>query len=360
MRKTILGIICGSIFAGTVCLAEDPLRVGVGHESIDVVKEKKIENGNEIEKDLFADSEKIQKMTSCAVSDALKNYGEGNPKLVLIFARTPRVDAVKKGIEAVLPKGVPYIADGSYWHDYTPISGKSFNSQKQEGVLAVALGGSAEIQTAYLPIDKMEVGDWELDKKFGKEKADQIRDAEMKKHAEWGRELAKKFDTSKPGTKLFLQMGTQHVPRHMWIAKGVNEVFDGNKIRVAGGAQADWAWQIHNGEKRENTVYGILISGNFKVAQSMSKRKEGSTRVDVLKEIIPEAKAALGKNTKFVLYFGCAGWNGDNDEQRKYFIEQFPDAVIFGRFNGGELGRYTDSGTNESGADLASINLIGF
>jgi hypothetical protein len=60
------------------------------------------------------------------------------------------------------------------------------------------------------------------------------------------------------------------------------------------------------------------------------------------------------------MYFACAGWNGDNEEQRAYFREQFPHATLFGRFNGGELGRYQDSGPNEASSDLAVVNLITF
>lgn len=332
-----------------------PLRVGVGQTMYDIPVKQVEKDGKVQDKKIHAGAEQAEEMLKEAVAKALADYGEGSPKLLWVFDRTNQPTALKETMDKIIPEGVDYIIDGSWWQDYSPIGPAGFSTKNQQSILAIALGGDTDIQTAIQGIGPNEHPDWELEKKHGKEKAAQIRESERKKHAEFGRELARKFDFSKPGQQVFFQMGTQHVPRHIYVLEGVKEIIGGKAV-IYGGAQADWAWQIHNGSKVSNAVYGILISGNFSVSQDFAKRN-ASDRPTLLKQTLQKAADRLPTEPEVIIYMGCAGWNNQNEAQAEVVNGMFPDATFFGRFNGGEIG------CNENGvigdSDIASILMIG-
>ena len=66
-------------------------------------------------------------------------------------------------------------------------------------------------------------------------------------------------------TNVFLQLGTQHVPRMAWSNEGVVKVF-GQKVYVVGGAAAGFGYCYVEGKISPNTLLGGMLSGGFKVA----------------------------------------------------------------------------------------------
>jgi hypothetical protein len=328
-----------------------PLRIGVGQTVVDLqeVEERDAKTGKAGKRFVAPRGEPIRKMTAEAVAEALQHYGAGAPKLLWVLERTSDEGAVAATVKAALPEGVPYIIDYCDWADYTPIGPKAVSSQKQNSVLAVALGGDVEIQTAHVKIAGMANG-WE------KDAAVQAR--EKARHAAWGEALAGEFDFTRPGTKIFFQMGNQHVPAHQWIFEGVKKVIP-KDVHVVGGASAAWFAQNYGGKAENPCVYGILVSGPFKVAQAMSKRKDGVSQGEGLRAVVQAAKRELGAKPSLAVYWGCAGWNGDQANQYKVLLEELGDVPFFGRFNGGELGRYATDQENVADTNLASVLLVG-
>lgn len=314
--------------------------------------------GQKKTKDVAANAEVARKLAAEAAGEALANVCAGEPKLLWVFDRTNLHSAIQAGVsDAVGERKITTIVDGSYWPDYGSLGPKAVSTQEQQSVVALAIGGNIDVQTANLDIQPMKVKDWEINKELG-EKAEEYRSAEKAKHAAWGEALAGKFDYNRPGTKVLILMGTMHVPRHQWVLDGVSKVIP-DDVYIVGGSQADFGWAVYDGTHKDNTIYGILLSGDFAVAQRMAKSSREVNRPTAISQLLEQAKAELGGEPMLALYFGCAGWNREQAGQYEVLKKELPNTPFFGRFNGGELGRYTSDGPNCADAGLASIMLIG-
>jgi len=358
LRLRILWILIGAVFLLQSCknTSEAPkahLKIAVGQSVYALPEPKRVNNEMQW---FFADSIKTTQMIEEAIKEALAEFGNEKPQLLWIMGRAEDRVTIKKAIETYNTQGIPYIFDGSNWNEYTVIGPKGVTGQQEQSFIAVAIGGGADLQQQFVKVPRLKDDYWALENLYGKEGAEKILAEERVKYVSAANDLAKKFDTGKAGTKIYFQMGNLHTPKQNWVLEGISKQF--SNLPVIGGAQADWAWQIHNGEVMENSLYGIMITGDFDIAQSLGLRKKDSTLGPQSEVIIKNGLSGLKATPEYAVYFGCAGWNAEQNEQQQVIKSLLPDVIIFGRFNGGEIGRIHNDSLNTSGIDLLSLLLI--
>lgn len=304
----------------------------------------------------FADSITTDKMVKDAISQALKKFGKHKPKLLWIMGRVEDRMVVKNAIEAINIDKIPYIFDGSNWKEYTVIGPAGVTGQSEQSFIAVAMGGKADFQFHYLPVPAYQYQYWELESKFDKDSITKIMSEEKMKYTEKAKSLASKFNTNIPGSKIYFQMGNMHTPKQTWVLEGLSQVFP--EMRIIGGSQSDWAWQIYNGQIMENSLYGIMITGDFTASQAMALKETGKALEETANTVLKAAKSDLKTRADIGIYFGCAGWNAEHQQQYKVMQDVLPTTTVFGRFNGGEIGRFDNEGPNKAGINLLSVLLI--
>ncbi len=304
----------------------------------------------------FADSITTDKMIKDAVSQALIKFGKQKPKLLWIMGRVEDRMVVKNAIEAINKDKIPYIFDGSNWKEYTVIGPSGVTGQLEQSYLAVAMGGKADFQFHYMPVPPYQYQYWQLESKFEKDSIAKIMSAEKIKYTEKAKSLAGLFKTDIPCNKIYFQMGNMHTPKQTWVLEGLNQVFP--EMRIIGGSQSDWAFQIYNGQITENTLYGIMITGDFTVSQAMGLKDKNIPLEGQADSILKSAISELKTHPDFGIYFGCAGWNAEQNQQFKVIQDLLPKTTVFGRFNGGEIGRFENEGPNKAGINLLSVLLI--
>ena len=251
---------------------------------------------------------------------------------------------------------IPYIFEGSNWSEYTAIGPAAVSSQQQQSFIAIAMGGSADYQVHSIHVPKLKEGYWELEQKFGKDSTAKILECEKTKYLQSAKKLVIQFDTTMVGDKIYIQMGNFHTPKQLWVLEGISEVF--KNMNIIGGAQADWAWQIIDNTLVESTLYGIMITGDFSVSQAMGLRNKDEALHLQSERLLKSALYDLKKQPDYAIYFGCAGWNSDQKNQYDVIKKLIPETSFFGRFNGGEIGRYSTNSLNQAGVDLLSILII--
>lgn len=304
----------------------------------------------------FADSITTDKMVKDAISQALKKFGKQKPKLLWIMGRVEDRIAVKNAIDAINKDKIPYIFDGSNWKEYTVLGPAGVTGQAEQSFIAVAIGGKADVQFHYQPVPAYHYQYWELESKFDKDSISKIMRTEKMKYTENARSLATKFNTRIPGSKIYFQMGNMHTPKQTWVLEGLSQVLP--EMRIIGGSQADWAWQIYDGQIMENTLYGIMITGDFSTSQAMALKEEGKALERTANIVLKSAKSNLKTRADVCIYFGCAGWNAEHQQQFKVIQNLLQATTVFGRFNGGEIGRFENEGPNKAGINLLSVLLI--
>jgi hypothetical protein len=304
----------------------------------------------------FADSITTGQLIKKAISEALEKYGNEKPKLLWIMGRTEDRQPVKAAIEANNPHHIPYIFDGSNWSEYTAIGPVAATHQQEQSFVVIAMGGTADYQFHYLHVPKLKDGYWELEQKYGKDSAAIILSIEKEKYLNSARKFANMFNTSTPGNKIFLQFGNIHTPKQNWVLEGISDVF--KNINIIGGAQADWGWQIHDKAIIESALYGIMITGDFTVSQAMGLRNKEEPLHVQSDRILKSALNELKREPDYAVYIGCAGWNSDQVNQYDVLKKLLPNTAFFGRFSGGEIGRYNSDEPNQSGIDLLSVLFI--
>ncbi len=304
----------------------------------------------------FADSITTDKMVKDAIRQALKKFGKQKPKLLWIMGRVEDRTAVKNAIDAINKDKIPYIFDGSNWKEYTVLGPAGVTGQAEQSFIAVAMGGKADFQFHYLPVPAYQYQYWELESKFDKDSITKIMSEEKIKYTEKARSLATKFNTDIAGNKIYFQMGNMHTPKQTWVLEGLSQVFP--EMRIIGGSQSDWAWQIYNGQIIENSLYGIMITGDFTASQAMALKETGKALEGTANTVLKTAKSDLKTRADIGIYFGCAGWNAEHQQQFKLIQDLLLATTVFGRFNGGEIGRFENKGPNSAGINLLSVLLI--
>jgi hypothetical protein len=304
----------------------------------------------------FADSITTHNLIRKAIADALEQFGTEKPKLLLIMGRAEDKHLVKSAIEAANTDHIPYIFDGSNWAEYTVIGPAAVTHQLQQSFIAFAMGGGADYQVHSLHVPMFKDQYWSLEQKYGKDSTEKILAVEKVKYVRSAKELANQFDTTRSGKKVYIQLGNFHTPRQNWVLEGMSEVF--KNMNIVGGAQADWGWQIIDGKLVESTLYGIMITGDFSVSQAMGARNMEEALHIQSERILKNALNNSEQEPDIALYFGCAGWNSDQNNQYDVIKKLLPNIAFFGRFNGGEIGRFVNSGQNQAGIDLLSVLFI--
>jgi hypothetical protein len=347
-------ILCLSLIQNTFAQSVPRnVKFGVGQSVYDLPAYTKV--NNEIDWH-FADSLTTLKLVKKAIDDALAQFGKEKPKLLLILGRAEDRYLVKAAIDAANTGKIPYIFDGSNWSEYTAIGPLAVTSQQQQSFIAVAMGGSADYQVHSLHVPKLKEGYWELEQKFGKDSTAKILESEKAKYLESAKKLAVQFDTSGVGDKVYIQLGNFHTPKQLWVLEGISEVF--KNVNIIGGAQADWAWQIIDNKFVESTLHGILITGDFTVSQAMGLRNKEEPLHLQSEHLLKSALYDHKKQPEYAIYFGCAGWNSDQNNQYEVIKKLIPETTFFGRFNGGEMGRYSTDRPTKAGIDLLSILFL--
>ena len=304
----------------------------------------------------FADSSTTRKLIKKAMTVARQKFGNEKPKLLLIMGRAEDKLAIKAAIEAANVDNIPYIFDGSNWAEYTVIGPAAVTHQLQQSFIVVAMGGNADYQIHSLHVPMFKDPYWSLEQKYGKDSTAKILAVEKIKYLQSAKALAHQFDTTRVGKKVYIQLGNFHTPRQNWVLEGISEVF--KNMNIVGGAQADWGWQIIDGKLVESTLYGIMISGDFTVSQAMGARNKEEALHIQSDRILKSALSNSVQKPDFALYFGCAGWNSDHSNQYRVIRKLLPNTTFFGRFNGGEIGRFVNNGQSQAGIDLLSVLFI--
>ena len=254
---------------------------------------------------------------------ARQRYGEGTPKVVLV--QTNVRAGIAKQIAFIHDKyaaGAPLYGVGTGSDSYSIVGQSVFLGKKQPGMSVLFLGGDITIQPAVVTDFVMPVKDWNI-------KDEAVRAAEKKKHAEWGRELARQVKPVAGKTNVFLQLGTQHVPRMSWVHVGTTEVL-GEKVYIAGGAAADHGFIFDKGKTVPNALLGILISGDFRVALVGSDKVPEPKMPTVLREKLTDVTRALGVVPELTMYFACVSWRHGLEQQKQAVNEVLGTAPLFG------------------------------
>ena len=329
------------------------VKFGVGQSVYELPAYTKI--NNEIDWH-FADSLTTIKLVKKAIDDALAQYGKEKPKLLLILGRAEDRYLVKAAIDAANTGKIPYIFEGSNWSEYTAIGPLAVTSQQQQSFIAIAMGGNADYQVHSLHVPMFKDAYWSLEQKYGMDSTAKVLAVEMVKYMQSAKDLAHQFDTTQVGKKVYIQLGNFHTPRQNWVLEGISDVF--KNMNIIGGAQADWAWQIIDNKFVESTLHGILITGDFTVSQAMGLRNKEEPLHLQSEHLLKSALFDHKKQPEYAIYFGCAGWNSDQNNQYDVIKKLIPETTFFGRFNGGEIGRYSTDRLSSSGIDLLSILFL--
>lgn len=309
-------------------------------------------------------SAKFQAAVEEAYQKALAQYGPGTPKIILVMTTLPPGQAKAIGfVHEKLGRGAPMYGMGN--GSYTVVGYNGFLGEKQLGLTVLALGGEGiAVQTSVVRGFTMKVKEWELKAQAEKTgaKEEDLRNAEIKKHADWGKELAQGVKPVAGKTNIFLQYGTQHTPRMTWVHQGTTAVL-GKDVYIFGSAASDFGFVWYKGEIISDALLGVLISGDLKVsmAGSDSPGEDATAQAKIpgiFREKLGTVISEIGGKPQVLFYSGCVGWRFMLPEQQQVAQELLGGTVpLFGCFAGGEIGRYTTTG--EPIAEPGQLMLMG-
>lgn len=168
-----------------------------------------------------------------------------------------------------------------------------------------------------------------------------------------GARLAKKLPGAGKG-KLLIIVSDAHSPKNQLLLDGVQSVV-GKKLPVTGGSvnkNAGQNWIYHQGKAHTDAAVAVLLSGDFKLAQTGRQAKDNDAVISTAKEGAGEAITKLGKKPFAVLAFDCAGRKGKlknvGDELAAMQAALGTEVPIFGCYCAGEFGPADETDADKS------------
>jgi hypothetical protein len=144
--------------------------------------------------------------------------------------------------------------------------------------------------------------------------------------------------------RLLVLMADAHSPKNQFLVEGAQSVV-GKKFPVTGGSankNAGQTFVYYQGKMYADSAIALLLSGDFKTAQSGRQAKENAKVIATADDGAKEAMAAAKAEPFSVLAFNCAGRKGklDNIEEELAAIQTAigRDLPLFGAYCAGEIG----------------------
>ena len=272
-----------------------------------------------------------------AAAEARKQYGDGDVKLVLVFAVRPQVTPeLVASVARHFPRELIY--GGEAVAPLTPETNlpDAKNLDSEEGVGILAIGGDVT-----LTIATDTVGD-----DAGETEADDDDDVTFASYLESGRRLGGALapamkNCALPG-KLILTHGDQYNGSNSAFAKGMQDALGGPMPLVGGAAWNQTGKEIVAGEIRQRMNFAVLFCGDFRVGQSLMG---GTHTPEVAGKVLDAAsEAGDGEKPFFGFVFNCRRRRtgmierGQLAEELSVIQRHFAGIPFFGAYGPGEIG----------------------
>ncbi len=167
-----------------------------------------------------------------------------------------------------------------------------------------------------------------------------------------GARLAQKLPGAANGALLIL-VADAHSPKNQFVIDGVQSIV-GKKLPITGGSvnkNAGQTFVIYRGEMIADSVLGILLTGDIKVAQTGMQAKSNDAVLATAKKSSADALKALDAKPVAAVAFDCGGRMGklDNLEDELKSIQESigKDIPLFGCYCAGEFGPADATGTEK-------------
>ena len=267
-----------------------------------------------------------------AAAKAKAAIGTEKPKLVIVFAARPQVNAALiDGVTGVFEKSLVYGCEG-----YSSLTQEGNFTDRghdiKSGVSVMAIGGEVNLT----PVSAV------VAKPANKE----ARAASYKENGQAiGAALKEAFATAASG-KLILTFGNQHVGDNQPYVDGVIDALGKNVKMVGAAAGGDGAKEIVRGEIVHGANVAILMSGNFKVSTAGATGDQVKTADATFKQVLnPD-----GAKPTVIFVFDCGGRRGGMvkagtlGQELQAMKSNAGGIPLFGFYGGGEIGHKTADG----------------
>jgi len=255
--------------------------------------------------------------------------GGVEPHLVLMVDCFDEAALKKKAIEgvaSVFPAGI--ICGGASYGSFTQSGALGSDAVALLGIGGDGIGVKAAIET--------ETGAAGLD-------METQEDALSAALAQAGARLTIKLSATANDALLIL-IADAHSPKNQFVMDGVQSVV-GKTLPITGGSvnkNAGQTFVTYRGKMYPDSILGILLSGDLKVAQTGRKAKTNDAVLTTAKAGSAAALKALDAKPVAALAFDCGGRMGklDNLEDELKAIQESigKDIPLFGCYNAGEFG----------------------
>lgn len=260
-----------------------------------------------------------------AAAQAKQAFGEGSPKIVIVFAARSQVKPeLVEGVAQHFDKALIYGCEG-----YSPVTqAGNFAGRGHtipQGVAVMALGGEVAVTAVSAPVQP-----------GANKKAMFVACGEQ-----LGAALKEPLAAAKQN-KIVLTFGNQHVgdnqPLMDGFYKGIGAVIP--VVGAAAGGQG--SKEIVKGEVHTGVNIAVLIAGHFKLGVGLAGGNDDLAGKAT--EAFTHATKTHGKKPAVAFVFDCGGRRGNMAKQNILAAEHqnmksvVPETPFFGFYGGGEIG----------------------
>ena len=319
--KSLLWMVVFAAVAGGLCGCDEPPKVTLADSSRDIVFRVGVSAGED------------PLQAGKAAAQAAKEQIGGAPLKAVIVAECyedkARKAKVLEGVCTVL--GMQKVYGGSTYGSFTQAG-----VREDESVTVLAIAGK-DINVRAVCQEKMGTVGLSLDKD-----KDKLYAALRKAGADLAGKLGKKGDS-----RLMIIIADAHSPKNGPLVEGIQQNL-GPAFPMVGGSvnkNAGQTFVYFRGRMLTDSVVGLMLDGDFKVALAGRQAKENAKVISTARAGAGEALRRLAKaNAKpaVVLAFNCAGRKSklDNVAAELAAMQKVlgKELVLFGTYNAGEIG----------------------
>lgn len=321
--KSLLWMVVIAMVAAGLCGCDRPAKVVLADSSRDII----------FRVGVSAAEDPLQ-AGKAAAQAAKKQIGAAPLKAVIVaecYEDKARKAKVLEGVCSVL--GMQKVYGGSTYGSFTQAG-----VMEDESVSVLVIAGK-DINVRAVCQEKMGTAGLSLDNDKDRDK---LYAALRKAGADLAGKLGKKDDS-----RLMIVIADAHSPKNGPLVEGIQQNLGPGFAIIGGSANknAGQTFVYFRGRMLTDSVVGLMLDGDFKVALAGRQAKENAKIISTARAGADEALRRLAKakaRPAAVLAFNCAGRKGKLDNvaaelaaMQKAFGREL---VLFGTYNAGEIG----------------------
>lgn len=319
--KSLLWMVVFAVVAAGLCGCDEPPKVTLADSSRDIIFRVGVSAG-----------EDPLEAGKAAAQAAKKQIGAAPLKAVIVaecYEDEARKKKVLEGVCSVLGKQKVY--GGSTYGSFTQAG-----VMEDESVSVLVIAGK-DINVRAVCQEKMGTAGLSLDKD-----KDKLYAALRKAGADLAGKLGRKDDS-----RLMIVIADAHSPKNGPLVEGIQQNLGPGFAMIGGSVNknAGQTFVYFRGRMLTDSVVGLMLGGDFKVALAGRQAKENAKVISTARAGADEALRRLAKakaKPAAVLAFNCAGRKGklDNVAAELAAMQKAlgSELVLFGTYNAGEIG----------------------